>query len=54
MRNNEFTQIVKWPGYRVCQWAIDEKRRELKLWVRSKKWESKVPVFRVWPEVQTS
>jgi transposase len=36
MRNNEFTKILKWPGYRVWQWAIDEKRRELKLWVRRK------------------
>ena len=36
MRNNEFTKILKWPGYRVWQWAIDEKRHELKLWVRRK------------------
>ena len=43
MRNNEFTKILKWPGYRVWQWAIDEKRHELKLWVRRKSGNRKYP-----------
>jgi transposase len=35
--DNEFTRILQWPGYRVYQQKIDEKRKILELWVRRKR-----------------
>src|SRR5450631_3253135 len=37
MRDNEFTKILGWPGYRVCRHEIDEAARTLRLWVRRKR-----------------
>ena len=34
--DNEFTQILQWPGYRVYRQRIDEKNKLLELWVRRK------------------
>ena len=36
MRDNDFTKILRWPGYRVYQSEIDEKAKTLRLWVRRK------------------
>ena len=36
MRNNDWTKILGWPGYRVYQHEIDEGGKKLKLWVRRK------------------
>jgi transposase len=36
MRDNDFTKILRWPGYRVYQSEIDEKGKTLRLWVRRK------------------
>jgi len=36
MRDNEFTKILGWPGYRVYRQEIDEAARTLRLWVRRK------------------
>jgi transposase len=36
MRENDWTKILRWPGYRVYEHEIDEKARTLKLWVRRK------------------
>src|SRR5580692_7071278 len=36
MRDNEFTRILRWPGYRVFQHEIDETAKTLRLWVRRK------------------
>ena len=35
--DNEFTRILQWPGYRVYEHKIDEKRKTLDLWVRRKR-----------------
>lgn len=35
--DNEFTRILQWPGYRVYQQKIDEKKKILELWVRRKR-----------------
>ena len=35
--DNEFTRILQWPGYRVYQHKIDEKRKTLDQWVRRKR-----------------
>jgi transposase len=35
--DNEFTQILQWPGYRVYRQEINEKSKTLKLWVRRKR-----------------
>ena len=35
--DNEFTEILGWPGYRVYQHAIDEQAKRLQLWVRRKR-----------------
>jgi transposase len=35
--DNEFTRILKWPGYRVYRQKIDEKNKILELWVRRKR-----------------
>lgn len=37
MRDNDFTKILRWPGYRVYQQEIDEKAKTLKLWARRKR-----------------
>jgi transposase len=37
MRDNDFTKILGWPGYRVYQSEIDEKGKTLRLWVRRKR-----------------
>jgi transposase len=36
MREQDWTKILGWPGYRVYQQAIHEKAKTLKLWVRRK------------------
>ena len=36
MRENEFTKILGWPGYRVYRHEIDEDKKTLRLWVRRK------------------
>lgn len=35
--DNEFTRILRWPGYRVYRQEINEKSKTLKLWVRRKR-----------------
>ena len=37
MRDTDFTKILRWPGYRVYEHAIDEAARTLRLWVRRKR-----------------
>ncbi len=37
MSDNDWTRILGWPGYRVFQQEIDEKKKTLKLWVRRKR-----------------
>lgn len=37
MRNIDWTKILGWPGYQVYRHEIDEKHKELKLWVRRKR-----------------
>jgi transposase len=37
MRDNEFTRILDWPGYRVFRHEIDEIAKTLRLWVRRKR-----------------
>lgn len=37
MRDNEFTRILDWPGYRVFRHEIDEASKTLHLWVRRKR-----------------
>src|ERR1700746_2986244 len=37
MRDNEFTKILGWPGYRVYRHQIDEAAKTLRLWVRRKR-----------------
>ena len=37
MRENEWTKVLGWPGYRVYRQEIDETGRQLKLWVRRKR-----------------
>ena len=36
MRDRDWTKILGWPGYRVYQHEINEKAKNLKLWVRRK------------------
>jgi len=36
LRNNDWTKILGWPGYRVYRSEIDEATKTLKLWVRRK------------------
>jgi transposase len=40
--DNEFTRILRWPGYRVYRQIIDEKNKILELWVRRKRGNSKL------------
>ena len=37
MRDNDWTRILGWPGYRVWRSEIDESSKRLKLWVRRKR-----------------
>ena len=37
MRDNDWTKILGWPGYRVYQQEIDQQAKTLKLWVRRKR-----------------
>ena len=37
MREQDWTRVLGWPGYRVYQTEIDEQGKKLKLWVRRKK-----------------
>jgi transposase len=37
VRENEWTKVLGWPGYRVYQHEIDEQAKALKLWVRRKR-----------------
>ena len=37
MRDNEFTKILRWPGYRVYRHEINEAAKTLRLWVRRKR-----------------
>ena len=37
MRDNEFTKILGWPGYRVYRHEINEAAKTLRLWVRRKR-----------------
>jgi transposase len=37
LRDNEFTKLLGWPGYRVYRHEIDEKAKTLKLWIRRKR-----------------
>jgi len=37
MRENEYTKILDWPGYRVYRYEIDEIAKTLRLWVRRKR-----------------
>ena len=37
MRDNEFTKILGWPGYRVYRHEIDEIAKTLRLWVQRKR-----------------
>jgi len=36
LRNNDWTRILGWPGFRVYRSEIDEQAKTLKLWVRRK------------------
>jgi hypothetical protein len=42
MRDDEFTKILKWPGYRVFRHEIDETAMTLRLWVRRKRGDRKL------------
>ena len=37
MRENDWTKVLGWPGYRVYRHEIDERAKTLKLWVRRKR-----------------
>jgi transposase len=37
VRDNDWTRILDWPGYRVYRYEIDEAAKKLKLWVRRKR-----------------
>lgn len=37
MRDNDFTKILAWPGYRVYRHEINENGKTLKLWVRRRR-----------------
>jgi transposase len=37
MRENDWTKVLGWPGYRVYQYEINEPAKTLKLWVRRKR-----------------
>jgi len=37
MRDNDWTRVLGWPGYKVYRHEIDEAVKRLKLWVRRKR-----------------
>ena len=37
MRENDFTKILAWPGYRVYRHEIHEEDKTMRLWVRRKR-----------------
>ena len=37
LRDNDWTRILGWPGYRVWRSEIDQSSKRLKLWVRRKR-----------------
>lgn len=37
MKENDFTRILDWPGYRVYRYEIKEQEKRLRLWVRRKR-----------------
>ena len=37
MRENEWTKLLGWPGYRVYRSEINEQAKTLRLWVRRKR-----------------
>jgi transposase len=37
MRENDWTRVLGWPGYKVYRQEIDERAKTLKLWVRRKR-----------------
>jgi transposase len=37
MRDNDWTRVLGWPGYKVYRHEIDEPGKRLKLWVRHKR-----------------
>ena len=37
MRENDWTRVLGWPGYRVYRYEIEEESKRLKLWVRRKR-----------------
>lgn len=37
MRENDWTRILGWPGYKVYRAEIDEPAKRLKLWARRKR-----------------
>jgi hypothetical protein len=45
MRDNEFTKILGWPGYRVHRHEIDEAAKTLRLWVRPQAGKSETDLF---------
>ena len=51
MRDNEFTKILDWPGYRVFRSEIDETAKTLRLWVRRKRGNRTLICSRMWKEV---
>jgi transposase len=40
--DNDFTRILSWPGYRVYRHEIDERGKNLTLWVRRKRGNTKI------------
>ena len=42
LRNNDWTRILGWPGYRVYRSEINEEVKTLRLWVRRKSGERKL------------
>src|SRR5476649_1250747 len=42
MRENDWTKVLGWPGYRVYRHEIDERGKTLKLWVRRKRGNQKL------------
>ena len=42
LRNNDWTRILGWPGYRVYRSEINEEAKALRLWVRRKSGERKL------------
>lgn len=37
MRDNDWTRVLGWPGYKVYRHEIDEAGKRLKLWVRRRR-----------------